>query len=76
MKARRPTNGGFVGEHKAQVGVECPQCHFRQFVEVAVEQESLFDGSPLYREIQEQLVAWMRSRCPDHLGVIADMSKN
>ncbi len=32
--------------------------------------------SPAYQQIQEQLMAWMLSRCPDHLGIIAEMSKN
>jgi hypothetical protein len=32
--------------------------------------------SPLYEEIRHQLEAWLRSRCPDHLGAIANMSKN
>lgn len=33
-------------------------------------------NSPLYREIKNQLEAWILSRCPDHLGAIANLSKN
>ncbi len=33
-------------------------------------------SSPVYKEIQEELMAWMLSRCPDHLGLFAEMSKN
>ena len=33
-------------------------------------------NSPQYKEIKGHLEAWMKSRCPDHLGVIAEMSKN
>jgi len=32
--------------------------------------------SPVYREIKGHLEAWVRSRCPDHLSAIANMSKN
>ena len=61
-------------EHRAQVGVECPHCHWRQFVEVQLDDRVV--DSPLAREIQRHLEAWMASRCPDHLGPILDLSKN
>ncbi len=61
-------------ERRTQVGVECPQCHWRQFMEV--EMDEAFLGSPLYKEIRQHLEAWVRSQCPDHLGLIVQMSKN
>jgi hypothetical protein len=32
--------------------------------------------TPVAREIQRQLQEWLRSRCPDHLGVIMETMKN
>jgi hypothetical protein len=32
--------------------------------------------SPLDAKIQKELEEWIRSRRPDHLGVIAGLSKN
>ena len=61
-------------EQRAQVGVECPQCHCKQFMEMEVESELL--KSPIAKEIKAHLEAWLASRCPDHLGIIARMSKN
>jgi hypothetical protein len=61
-------------EHRAQVGVECPQCHWKHFLEVEVDAGMI--KSPLYKEIQKELEEWIRSRCPDHLGLIARLSKN
>jgi hypothetical protein len=61
-------------EHRTQVPVECPACHWRQFVEVNLD-HSLLD-SPQAREIQGHLEEWLRSRCPDHLGPILEFSKN
>ncbi len=43
-------------------------------MEVEIEDSLL--RSPLYREIHAQLEAWVASKCPDHLGAIAEMSKN
>ncbi|MGH9396347.1 MAG: hypothetical protein ACRD18_05795 [Terriglobia bacterium] len=60
--------------HRAQVGVECPQCHWKQFVEVQLEKPQL--DNPLALEIRRQLEAWMASRCPDHLNAISMLSKN
>ncbi|MGH9449144.1 MAG: hypothetical protein ACRD11_01240 [Terriglobia bacterium] len=60
--------------HRAQVGVECPQCHWKQFVEVQLEKTQL--DHPLAVEIRRQLEAWMASRCPDHLNAISMLSKN
>lgn len=62
--------------HRAQVGVECPQCHIKQFMEVDFDREKELRNSPLALEIRAQLEAWMVSRCPDHLGVISHLSKN
>ena len=32
--------------------------------------------SPAAKEIQRQFQEWLRSRCPDHLGVIIETMKN
>jgi len=61
-------------EHRAHLGVECPQCHGMQFVEVQFDQP--LELSPLAREIRSQLEAWIASRCPDHLSVMPWFSKN
>ncbi|HLI29530.1 MAG TPA: hypothetical protein VKV79_00340 [Terriglobia bacterium] len=60
--------------HLAHVGVECPRCHWKQFVEVHLEKAQM--DSPMAREIRAQLEAWIASRCPDHLNVISALSKN
>jgi hypothetical protein len=54
--------------------VECPQCHWKQFLEVEIEEGMI--QSPLAKQIQQELEEWVRSRCPDHLGLIARLSKN
>lgn len=61
-------------ERNVQIPVECPQCHNKRFMEAEVDPRLL--NSPLYQEIQEHLRAWVLSQCPDHLGIIAEMSKN
>jgi len=61
-------------EQHAHVPVECPQCHWKQFMEVEIDPRMI--QSPLYKKIQQELEEWIRSRCPDHLGVIAGLSKN
>ena len=61
-------------EQRAQVGVQCPRCQRRQFMEVEV--DPLLMNSPLAREIQAHLEEWMLSRCPDHLGEFLKTSKN
>jgi hypothetical protein len=61
-------------DHHAQVGVECPQCHFRQFVEVEFDKPEL--NPPLVAEIQMQLQAWMASHCPNHLTSTLGRVKN
>lgn len=63
-----------VMEHRAQVGVECPQCHARQFLEIQLDKP--VENSPAIEEIRRQLEAWIASRCPDHLGPIIKSSKN
>jgi len=60
--------------HLAHVGVECPRCHWRQFVEVNLDKPQM--DSPMAREIRAQLEAWMASRCPDHLNAISSLSRN
>ena len=60
--------------HMAHVGVECPRCRWRQFVEVHLDKPQM--DSPMAREIREQLEAWMASHCPDHLNAISALSKN
>jgi hypothetical protein len=61
-------------EQRAQVGVQCPKCHRRQFMEIEVDQQLL--ESPLAREIQAHLEEWLLSRCPDHLGEFLKTSRN
>jgi hypothetical protein len=61
-------------EHRAQVGIECPQCHGRQFVEIHLDQP--LEETPMGREIRGQLEAWMASHCPDHLSAISKFSRN
>lgn len=60
--------------HRAQVGIECPTCHARQFMEIQIESEML--NSRAAEEIRRQLEAWIASRCPDHLGPILKTSMN
>ena len=60
--------------HQAHVGVECPRCHWRQFVEINLDRNQI--NSPLAAEIRSHLAAWIASRCPDHLNVISNLSKN
>ncbi|MGD0693741.1 MAG: hypothetical protein ABSB82_02685 [Terriglobia bacterium] len=60
--------------HHAQIGVVCPLCRRRHFLEVADDYSML--NSPAAKEIHAHLEAWMASRCPDHLGFIAQMSRN
>lgn len=63
-------------QHRAHVGVECPQCHFRQFMEVDSDLAGTLNDSKVTGKIFAELQAWMRSRCPDHLRAIAGMSRN
>jgi cytochrome c553 len=60
--------------HRAQVGIECPTCHVRQFMEIQMDSAML--NSRAAEEIRRQLEAWIASRCPDHLGPILKTSKN
>ena len=61
-------------EHRGLVGVECPQCHWKHFMELSLDQAIM--SSPAAKEIQRQLEEWLRSRCPDHLGAIMEKMKN
>lgn len=61
-------------EYCARLGVECPACHARQFLELQLEQP--LSDSPVALEIRRQLELWLASHCPDHLGPIMEMSKN
>jgi len=61
-------------EHRGLVGVECPQCHWKHFMELGLDQAIM--DSPAAQEIQHQLQEWLRSRCPDHLGAILEKMKN
>ncbi len=61
-------------EHRAQVGVECPLCHWRHFLEVELEDQLI--NSPSFGAIKAHLEAWVASRCPEHLGPILEQSKN
>jgi len=60
--------------HRAQVGVECPFCHWRHFQEIQIDNPLI--ESPMEKEIRAHLEAWLGSHCPDHLGAIAELSKN
>jgi len=60
--------------HRAQVGIECPTCHARQFMEIQIDSPML--NSRAAEEIRRQLEAWIASRCPDHLGSILKTSMN
>lgn len=60
--------------HMAQVGVECPHCHWKQLVSVPLEKPQF--NHPMAIEIRRQLEAWMGSRCPDHLNAIPALNKN
>jgi len=60
--------------HRAQVGIECPTCHVRQFMEIQI--ENPVSNSRAAEEIRRQLEAWIASRCPDHLGPILKTSMN
>jgi hypothetical protein len=62
-------------ERRTQIGVECPECHWRQFMEVEIE-DSILKSSPLRQEIKNHLESWMKTHCPDHLNIVAEMSKN
>ena len=63
-------------EHRAQVGVECPQCHFRQLMEVDSDLGGTFSDNAVAKKIYAELQAWMLSRCPEHLKVISGLSRN
>jgi len=60
--------------HRGRFGVVCPLCKRGHFLEVAA--DNLLLASPAAQEIRAHLEAWMASRCPDHLGIIAEMSRN
>ncbi|MGH9355526.1 MAG: hypothetical protein ACRD10_05290 [Terriglobia bacterium] len=60
--------------HSAHMGVECPRCHWKQFIEINLDTPQT--DNPMAREIRAQLEAWIASRCPDHLNVIPALSKN
>ncbi|GEM_PF-558923 len=68
-----PAEDGNV-EHRAHIGVECPQCHWKQFVEIQLDQP--VEDTPMGREIRSHLEAWMASHCPDHLSAISRFSRN
>jgi len=62
--------------YRAQMGVECPRCHFRQFVVVDSElTETLLDSQAAQR-VHTELVGWMASHCPEHLRSISLLSRN
>jgi len=72
--AHRAVSTGVNVEQRTQVGVECPKCHRRQFMEIEIDTGLL--NSPLAQEIQAHLQEWMLSRCPDHLGEFLKSSRN
>jgi hypothetical protein len=72
----RPGGDDPIEQHRAQIGVECPQCHYRQFVEVDSDLVGTFQDSKVARVIHGELQAWMVSRCPEHLRMISTISRN
>lgn len=60
--------------HRAQVGIECPTCHARQFMEIQI--DNPVSNSSFADEIRQQLEVWIASRCPDHLGPVLKTSMN
>ena len=60
--------------HRTQVGIDCPTCHARQFMEIQI--DSPVNNSRAAEEIRRQLELWIASRCPDHLGPILKISMN
>ncbi len=73
MEPGRPSEPEYTF-HRAQVGVECPLCHWKSFQEIQLEQP--ISESPVAMEIRKHLEAWLGTHCPDHLGAIAQISKN
>jgi hypothetical protein len=71
---RKLTTQSFAMEERTRVGIECPVCHRQQFLELEVDSGLL--KSPMAEEIRKHLLDWVVSRCPDHLGPIAKLSKN
>lgn len=61
-------------EERTRVGIECPVCHRRQFIDMEVDSGLL--RSPVAEEIRKQLVEWVISHCPDHLGPLMNLSRN
>ena len=61
-------------EQRAQVGVQCPKCQRREFMEVEIDPRLM--NSPFAQEIHAHLEEWVLSRCPDHLGQFLKTSKN
>ena len=60
--------------HRAQVDIECPTCHARQFLEIQIDNPA--NSSRAANEIRRQLEVWIASRCPDHLGPVLKTSMN
>jgi len=61
-------------EQRTQVGVACPKCQWRQFIEVEIDPRLM--KSPLAGQIQVYLEEWMLYHCPDHLEEFLKASKN
>ncbi len=61
-------------EQRARVGVECPKCHWREFMDVELDTQIM--QTPVAKEIQAHLQEWMLSRCPNHLGEFLKISRN
>ena len=60
--------------HRAQVGIECPTCHAKQFMEIQM--DNPVSNSHAAEEIRRQLEDWIASRCPDNLGPLLRTSMN
>lgn len=73
MEPQRPSGSEFI-LHRAQVGVECPFCHWKYFQEIQL--DGPVTEPPMAGEIRKHLEAWLGTHCPDHLGAIAELSRN
>lgn len=76
MENRTQAGSETPARYRAQIGVECPQCHFRQFVVVDSELVETLLDSKAAKKVHAELVAWMGSHCPEHLRSISLLSRN
>ena len=70
------TESGTPVNYRARIGVECPQCHFKQLVAVDSEIVGTLLDSQAAKRVHAELVAWMGTHCPEHLRSISLLSRN